>query len=51
MKKIYCISGLGADEKVFDKLKIHAKLLNIKDYDKINKIELLIELFNAFVYC
>src|SRR5579862_4896717 len=27
MKKIYCISGLGADEKVFDKLKIHGVVL------------------------
>jgi pimeloyl-ACP methyl ester carboxylesterase len=27
MKKIYCISGLGADERVFDKLKIHGVIL------------------------
>ena len=27
MKKIYCISGLGADERVFDKLKINGAVL------------------------
>jgi pimeloyl-ACP methyl ester carboxylesterase len=27
MKKIYCISGLGADERVFDKLRIHGVTL------------------------
>jgi esterase/lipase len=27
MKKIYCISGLGADERVFDKLKIRGVIL------------------------
>jgi len=27
MKKIYCISGLGADESVFNKLKIHGVVL------------------------
>ena len=28
--KIYCISGLGADERVFDKLKINAELVHLK---------------------
>lgn len=41
MKKLYCISGLGADERVFMKLRIHnAELVHIPwpEYDKHDEL-------------
>lgn len=52
MKKIYCISGLGADDRVFKKLKIkNANLINLPwpDYERSDNLPYYAQRLSAMI--